>query len=77
MKKLFLYLVFIALLISVQQVNAIETIKPTTHLQKVVKTAKERLGKKFADEQRVNNCKVPLKKIGSKPRPGCLHWVKN
>jgi hypothetical protein len=35
-------------------------------------TGKERLGEKWKDEQRVNNCKVPLDKQGSKPRPdGC------
>jgi hypothetical protein len=35
-------------------------------------TAKERLGEKWMDDQRVNNCKVPPDKRGSKPRPdGC------
>jgi hypothetical protein len=32
-------------------------------------TAKERLGEKWTDEQRVDNCNVPLDKRGSKPRP--------
>lgn len=32
-------------------------------------TAKERLGEKWTDEQRVDNCKVPLEKRGSKLRP--------
>jgi hypothetical protein len=32
-------------------------------------TAKERLSEKWTDEQRVDNCKVPLDKRGSKPRP--------
>ncbi len=32
-------------------------------------TAKERLGEKWMDEQRIDNCKVPLDKRGSKPRP--------
>jgi hypothetical protein len=32
-------------------------------------TAKERLGGKWMDEQRVDNCKVPLDKRGAKPRP--------
>jgi hypothetical protein len=32
-------------------------------------TAKERLGPKWSDEQRIDNCKVPLDKRGSKPRP--------
>jgi DNA-binding transcriptional regulator PaaX len=33
------------------------------------RTAKERLGSKAADEQRVDNCKVPLELRGSTPRP--------
>ncbi|HLZ04724.1 MAG TPA: hypothetical protein VKR55_21570 [Bradyrhizobium sp.] len=32
-------------------------------------TGKERLGRKWTDEQRIDNCKVPLDKRGSKPRP--------
>jgi hypothetical protein len=35
-------------------------------------TGKERLGEKWKDEQRVDNCKVPPDKQGPKPRPdGC------
>jgi hypothetical protein len=32
-------------------------------------TGKERLGDKWTDEQRVDNCKVPPDKRGTKPRP--------
>ena len=32
-------------------------------------TAKERLSEKWTDEQRVDNCKVPIDKQGPKPRP--------
>ncbi len=32
-------------------------------------TGKERLGEKWEDEQRIDNCKVPLDKRGTKPRP--------
>jgi hypothetical protein len=32
-------------------------------------TGKERLGEKWKDEQRIDNCKVPLDKRGPKPRP--------
>jgi hypothetical protein len=32
-------------------------------------TGKERLGEKWKDEQRIDNCKVPHDKQGSKPRP--------
>ena len=33
-----------------------------------VRTGKERLGEKWSDEQRVDNCKVPPAKRGSRPR---------
>ena len=37
-------------------------------------TGKERLGSKWMDEQRVDNCKVPIEKRGTKPRPDtCSH----
>jgi hypothetical protein len=37
-------------------------------------TGKERLGAKWKDEQRVDNCKVPLEKRGAKARPdSCAH----
>src|SRR5258705_9939251 len=36
------------------------------------RTAKERLGRKASDEQRVDNCKGPPQQHGPKPRPdGC------
>ena len=34
-------------------------------------TLKERLSDKASDEQRVDNCKVPIDKRGPKPRPDC------
>jgi hypothetical protein len=34
-----------------------------------VRTAKERLSGKAADEQRIDNCKVPPELRGPKPRP--------
>ena len=34
-----------------------------------VLTGKERLGPKWTDEQRIDNCKVPVDKRGNKPRP--------
>ncbi len=78
MKLHFSHLVIITVLpISTQQVTAVETIKQSTHFQKVVKTAKERLGKKYADNQRINNCKVPIEKRGSKPRPDQCNRVKH
>jgi hypothetical protein len=32
-------------------------------------TGKERLGPKWSDEQRIDNCHVPFDKRGRKPRP--------
>ena len=31
-------------------------------------TGKERLGRKWTDEQRIDNCNVPIDKRGSRPR---------
>jgi hypothetical protein len=33
------------------------------------RTGKERLGEKWKDEQRIDNCNVPVDKRGTKPRP--------
>ena len=41
---------------------------PETSLVSRVLTGKERLGRKWMDEQRVDNCKVPIDKRGTKPR---------
>jgi hypothetical protein len=39
-----------------------------------MQTGKERLSRKWMDEQRVDNCNVPIDKRGSKPRPSdCPH----
>jgi len=36
-------------------------------------TGKERSGRKWQDEQRIDNCNVPIDKRGRKPRPDCPH----
>ena len=37
-------------------------------------TGKERMGRKWMDEQRIDNCNVPADKRGRKPRSAnCLH----
>jgi hypothetical protein len=37
-------------------------------------TGKERLGRKWMDQQRIDNCKVPTDKQGAKPRSSvCPH----
>lgn len=35
------------------------------------RTAKERSSRKWFDEQRVDNCRVPVELRGTTPRPGC------
>jgi hypothetical protein len=41
-----------------------------TRLQAVpTRTGKERLGRKSSDEQRIDNCNVPVELRGPKPRP--------
>jgi hypothetical protein len=35
------------------------------------RTSKERLSNKAADEQRVDNCRVPVDQRGTAPRPDC------
>lgn len=40
-----------------------------------VLTGKERLGRKWMDEQRIDNCNVPIDKRGTKPRPSICHHV--
>jgi hypothetical protein len=41
-------------------------------------TGKERLSKKWKDEQRIDNCKVPPDKRGTKARPdSCNHMPKD
>ena len=41
---------------------------PETILTSRVLTGKERLGRKWMDDQRIDNCKVPIDKRGTKPR---------
>ncbi len=77
MKSNLFHIVIISLLLlATQQIAAVESIQQNTHFKNVIKTAKERLGKKASDNQRVNNCKVPVEKRGSKPRPDQCHKVK-
>lgn len=39
------------------------------HTRRPALTGKERLGPKWTDEQRIDNCNVPIDKRGTKPRP--------
>jgi len=38
-------------------------------------TGKERLGRKWMDEQRIDNCNVPIDKRGTRPRPSACRRV--
>lgn len=49
--------------------NAKAASNVATQAPGAVLTAKERLGLKWTDEQRMDNCNVPLDKRGRKPRP--------
>ena len=60
--------IFTGIMFGSFQAIAMETAKKEIYSQKVIKTAKERLGKKDSDNQRVNNCKVSVEKRGTKPR---------
>jgi hypothetical protein len=40
-----------------------------TEVHRPTLTGKERLGPKWTDEQRIDNCHVPIDKRGGKPRP--------
>jgi hypothetical protein len=47
---------------------------PAARWNAPVLTGKERLGRKWMDEQRIDNCKVPIDKRGKTPRPStCPH----
>ena len=47
---------------------------PNAIVQQGTLTGKERLGPKWNDEQRIDNCKVPIDKRGTKPRSSaCPH----
>jgi hypothetical protein len=51
-----------------------DQIAPNPTIQQGALTGKERLGPKWTDEQRIDNCKVPVDKRGTKPRSSaCPH----
>lgn len=47
----------------------------TSKTSPAVLTGKERLGRKWMDEQRIDNCNVPIEKRGTKLRPAICHHV--
>jgi hypothetical protein len=44
---------------------------PPATMAQQTRTSKERLSRKADDEQRVDNCRVPVELRGPTPRPGC------
>lgn len=47
---------------------------PTSATAPRALTGKERLGRKWMDEQRIDNCNVPIDMRGTRPRPNaCPH----
>ena len=51
-----------------------DQVAPATAIHTPSLTGKERLGRKWMDEQRIDNCKVPIDKRGTKPRSStCPH----
>ena len=56
--------------------QAVGTITPSNGAAGL--TGKERLSEKWKDEQRIDNCKVPIDKRGAKARPdACDHPPKD
>jgi hypothetical protein len=57
-----------------QNAPSLDQSTPNSAIQPRTLTGKERLGRKWMDEQRIDNCNVPIDKRGNKPRPSaCLH----
>jgi hypothetical protein len=49
--------------------KAVRRLSTATSALRPALTGKERLGPKWSDEQRIDNCHVPIDKRGTKPRP--------
>ena len=57
-----------------QNARLLDRPTPNSIFQQGTLTGKERLGRKWMDEQRIDNCNVPVDKRGTKPRPAsCSH----
>jgi hypothetical protein len=57
-----------------QNAPSLDQPAPNATVQQETLTGKERLGPKWTDEQRIDNCKVPADKRGTKPRSSaCPH----
>lgn len=69
---------FLAIVVTLVFIGAIsgaaaQKMRDSTHATSTdaprVLTGKERLGRKWTDEQRIDNCHVPVDKRGTKQRP--------
>jgi hypothetical protein len=47
------------------------TVAGSSAMAQEAQTLKERLSDKASDEQRVDNCRVPVERRGTTPRPDC------
>jgi hypothetical protein len=58
-----------------QNARPLDRPTPNSIVQQGTLTGKERLGRKWMDEQRIDNCNVPMDKRGTKPRPASCSRV--
>ena len=69
-----LFAVCLALPADAQESTRLNQPAPNAATSPATLTGKERLGRKWRDEQRIDNCNVPIDKRGSRPRPSvCPH----
>ena len=69
-----LFAVCLALPANAQESTRLGQPAPNAATAPATLTGKERLGRKWMDEQRIDNCNVPIDKRGSRPRPTvCPH----
>jgi hypothetical protein len=69
-----IFVVCLTLPVLAQNAPSLDQPAPNATVQQGTLTGKERLGPKWTDEQRIDNCKVPIDKRGTKPRSSaCPH----
>jgi hypothetical protein len=69
-----IFVVYLTLPVLAQNAPSLEQSAPNATVQQGTLTGKERLGPKWTDEQRIDNCKVPVDKRGTKARSSaCPH----
>jgi hypothetical protein len=69
-----IFVVCLTLPVLAQNAPSLDQPAPNATVQQGTLTGKERLGPKWTDEQRIDNCKVPVDKRGTKPRSSaCPH----